>query len=43
MLMLLLGNDRSTTGRRPSGWLSNAIVGLALLAMELAPIAYLLS
>jgi hypothetical protein len=30
-------------GRWRSGWLSNAIVGLALLAMVLAPIAYLLS
>jgi NRAMP (natural resistance-associated macrophage protein)-like metal ion transporter len=43
LLMLLLGNDRSTMGRWRSGWLSNAIVGLALLAMVLAPIAYLLS
>jgi Mn2+/Fe2+ NRAMP family transporter len=43
LLMLLLGNDRVTMGRWRSGWLSNAIVGLALLAMVLAPIAYLLS
>jgi len=43
LLMLLLGNDRRTMGRWRSGWLSNAIVGLALLAMVLAPIAYLLS
>jgi Mn2+/Fe2+ NRAMP family transporter len=43
LLMLLLGNDRITMGRWRSGWLSNAIVGLALLAMVLAPIVYLLS
>ena len=43
LLMLLLGNDRGTMGRWRSGWLSNAIVGLALLAMVAAPVAYLLS
>ena len=43
LLMLLLGNDRRTMGRWRSGWLSNAIVGLALLAMVGAPVAYLLS
>jgi NRAMP (natural resistance-associated macrophage protein)-like metal ion transporter len=43
LLMLLLGNDRGTMGRWRSGWVSNAIVGSALLAMVLAPIAYLLS
>ena len=43
LLMLLLGNDRRTMGRWRSGRVSNAIVGLALLAMVLAPIAYLLS
>ena len=43
LLMLLLGNDRKTMGRWRSGWLSNAIVGLALLAMVGAPVAYLLS
>ena len=43
LLMLLLGNDRRTMGRWTSGWLSNAIVGFALLAMVGAPVAYLLS
>jgi NRAMP (natural resistance-associated macrophage protein)-like metal ion transporter len=43
LLMLVLGNDRQTMGRWRSGWLSNAIVGLALLAMVVAPVAYLLS
>src|SRR5207248_3315473 len=43
LLMLLLGNDRGTMGRWRSGRLSNMIVGLALLAMVVAPIAYLLT
>ena len=43
LLMLLLGNDRRTMGPWRSGWLSNAIVGMALLAMVVAPVAYLLS
>ena len=43
LLMLFLGNDPGTMGSWRSGWVSNALVGLALLAMVLAPIAYLLS
>ena len=42
LLMMLLGNDRRTVGEHRSGRLSNALVGLALLAMVAAPIAYLL-
>jgi hypothetical protein len=42
LLMLVLGSDRGTMGRWRSGWVSNAIVGLAPLTMVLAPIAYLL-
>jgi NRAMP (natural resistance-associated macrophage protein)-like metal ion transporter len=42
LLMMLLGNDRRTVGEHRSGRLSNSLVGLALLAMVAAPIAYLL-
>jgi NRAMP (natural resistance-associated macrophage protein)-like metal ion transporter len=42
VLMLVLANDQSTVGRWRSGALSNVLVGLALLAMVAAPVAYLL-
>ncbi len=42
-LMIVLANDEGTVGRWRSGRLSNALVGLALLAMVAAPIAYLLA
>jgi len=42
LLMLVLANDEGTVGRWRSGWLSNALVGLALFAMVAAPIAYLI-
>jgi Mn2+/Fe2+ NRAMP family transporter len=43
LLMLLLGNDERTVGTWRSGRWSNVLVGLALLAMVAAPLAYLLS
>jgi NRAMP (natural resistance-associated macrophage protein)-like metal ion transporter len=43
LLMLLLVNDEGTVGRWRSGWLSNALVVIALLAMVAAPVAYVLS
>ena len=43
LLMLLLVNDEGTVGRWRSGWLSNALVGIALFAMVAAPVAYVLS
>ena len=43
LLMLLLVNDEGTVGRWRSGWLSNVLVGVALVAMVAAPIAYVLS
>jgi Mn2+/Fe2+ NRAMP family transporter len=42
VLMLVLANDQDTVGRWRSGALSNVLVGLALLAMVAAPVAYLL-
>jgi NRAMP (natural resistance-associated macrophage protein)-like metal ion transporter len=43
LLMLILANDERTVGRWRSGWLSNVLVGAALLAMVAAPIAYVLA
>ena len=43
LLMLLLVNDVRTVGRWRSGWLSNALVSIALFAMVAAPVAYVLS
>jgi len=43
LLMLLLVNDERTVGRWRSGWLSNALVSIALFAMVAAPLAYVLS
>jgi NRAMP (natural resistance-associated macrophage protein)-like metal ion transporter len=43
LLMLLLVNDEGTVGRWRSGWLSNALVSVALFAMVAAPVAYVLS
>jgi NRAMP (natural resistance-associated macrophage protein)-like metal ion transporter len=43
LLMLLLVNDEGTVGRWRSGWLSNALVSIALFAMVAAPVAYVVS
>jgi NRAMP (natural resistance-associated macrophage protein)-like metal ion transporter len=43
LLMMLLSNDDQTIARWCSGPLSNALVGLAFLAMVAAPVAYLLA
>ena len=40
-LMLLLGNSKRLVRRFRSGWLSNLLVGFALLMMTLLPLAYL--
>ena len=40
-LMLLLGNSKRLVRRFRSGWLSNLLVGFALLLMTLLPLAYL--
>jgi Mn2+/Fe2+ NRAMP family transporter len=42
LLMMLLGNDERTMGRWRSGRWSNAIVGITLVAMVAAPVAYVL-
>jgi len=43
LVMMLLSNDERTVGRWLSGSWSNALVGLAFVAMVAAPIAYLLA
>lgn len=43
LLMMLLANDERTVGRWLSGAWSNALVGLAFVAMVAAPVAYLLA
>jgi Mn2+/Fe2+ NRAMP family transporter len=43
LLMLLLGNDERTVGIWRSGRWSNVLVGLALVAMIVAPLAYLVA
>jgi NRAMP (natural resistance-associated macrophage protein)-like metal ion transporter len=43
LLMMLLSNDERTVGRWLSGSWSNALVGLAFVAMVAAPVAYLLA
>jgi NRAMP (natural resistance-associated macrophage protein)-like metal ion transporter len=43
VLMLVLGNDERTVGRWRSGRWSNLLVGVALIAMISAPVAYVLS
>lgn len=43
LLMLILGNRRSTVRRYRSGWISNGLVGIACLLMTALPIAYLVA
>ena len=43
LVMLLLSNSKDALGRWSAGWLSNVLVGAALILMTLLPLAYLLS
>jgi Mn2+/Fe2+ NRAMP family transporter len=42
LLMMILGNSKKLLGKRRSGWLSNMLVGSALVLMTGLPIAYAL-